>query len=75
MSKAAASMPSTHIQERSLAICEMSEETPIEIDGLWALSFGTDKFANGKTNQLFFTAGPSFPPDTTEYADGLFGGR
>jgi len=46
---------------------------PIEIEGLWALSFGTDKLANGKTNQLFFTAGPSFLPNTAEYADGLFG--
>jgi uncharacterized protein (TIGR03118 family) len=40
---------------------------PIEIDGLWALAFGTDKHANGDTNELFFTAGPA------GYADGLFG--
>jgi hypothetical protein len=46
---------------------------PIEIDGLWALSFGSDGLANGKINQLFFTAGPSFLPNTAEYADGLFG--
>jgi hypothetical protein len=46
---------------------------PIEIDGLWALAFGTDKYANGDTNQLFFTAGPTFPPNLGEYADGLFG--
>ena len=46
---------------------------PIEIEGLWALAFGTDKHANGKTNELFFTAGPAFPPHTAEYSDGLFG--
>jgi uncharacterized protein (TIGR03118 family) len=46
---------------------------PIEINGLWALVFGTDKQANGKRNELFFTAGPAFPPKTQEYADGLFG--
>jgi hypothetical protein len=46
---------------------------PIEIQGLWALAFGIDKHANGKPNQLFFTAGPAFPPNTAEYADGLFG--
>jgi uncharacterized protein (TIGR03118 family) len=45
----------------------------IEIGGLWALAFGTDKHANGKTNQLFFTAGPTFSPHTAEYSDGLFG--
>jgi uncharacterized protein (TIGR03118 family) len=35
---------------------------PIEIDGLWALQFGhgtTASSANGLTNTLFFTAGPS----------------
>jgi uncharacterized protein (TIGR03118 family) len=41
--------------------------------GLWGLAFGTDAQVNGKPNQLFFTAGPSFPPHTGEYADGLFG--
>lgn len=46
---------------------------PLEIEGLWALAFGTDKHANGKPNQLFFTAGPFFPPKTMEYDDGLFG--
>ena len=29
-------------------------------DGLWALAFGTDPSANGRKNQLFFTAGPLF---------------
>ena len=45
----------------------------IEIGGLWALAFGTDKHANGKTNELFFTAGPTFSPHIAEYSDGLFG--
>lgn len=40
---------------------------PIEIPGLWALSFGGGTAANGKTNELFFTAGP----DT--YYGGVFG--
>lgn len=40
---------------------------PIEIPELWALSFGGGTPANGKTNELFFTAGP----DT--YYGGLFG--
>ena len=31
----------------------------IAIDGLWALVFGAGSAANGKTNQLFFTAGPA----------------
>jgi uncharacterized protein (TIGR03118 family) len=46
---------------------------PIEIGGLWALAFGTDKNANGATNELFFTAGPTFPPNTEFESDGLFG--
>jgi len=46
---------------------------PIEIGGLWALAFGTDKNANGATNELFFTAGPTFPPNTEIESDGLFG--
>jgi len=39
----------------------------ITIDGLWALTFGGSSTADGQTNQLFFSAGPS------GYADGLFG--
>lgn len=39
----------------------------IAIDELWALAFGAGNPANGKRNELFFTAGPNF------YADGLFG--
>jgi uncharacterized protein (TIGR03118 family) len=40
---------------------------PIEIDQLWAIQFGQGAAANGPTNQLFFTAGPS------NYVNGLFG--
>jgi uncharacterized protein (TIGR03118 family) len=39
----------------------------ISISGLWGLEFGGGSSSNGKTNQLFFTAG------TNGYADGLFG--
>src|SRR5712664_1090883 len=35
-----------------------ADGTPIEIDGLWALAFGSGSLANGPTNTLFFTAGP-----------------
>ena len=38
---------------------------PIEIEGLWALAFGTDKHANGKPNELVFTAGGFFHPILT----------
>jgi hypothetical protein len=34
-----------------------ADHKPIEIDGLWALSFGNGAAA-GPTNVLFFTAGP-----------------
>ncbi len=40
--------------------------TPITIDGLWALGFGNDANA-GQHNELFFTAG------INDEADGLFG--
>jgi len=41
----------------------------ISIPGLWGLTFGSGgaKDVNGRTNQLFFSAGPN------GYADGLFG--
>jgi uncharacterized protein (TIGR03118 family) len=32
---------------------------PIEIDGLWALQFGSGPAANGSIKTLFFTAGPA----------------
>jgi uncharacterized protein (TIGR03118 family) len=40
---------------------------PIEIDNVWAIQFGQDIGADGKHNQLFFTAGPN------GYGNGLFG--
>lgn len=39
----------------------------ISIDGLWGLAFGAGSPQNGKTNDLFFTAGPVF------YSRGLLG--
>jgi prepilin-type processing-associated H-X9-DG protein len=43
---------------------------PIAIRGLWDLEFGDGTPHGGKTNQLFFDAGPNHPNDST---DGLFG--
>jgi hypothetical protein len=43
---------------------------PIAIRGLWDLEFGDGTPDSGKTNQLFFDAGPNHPGDAT---DGLFG--
>jgi len=43
-----------------------TDGTPIQIDGLWALSFGNGAAA-GPTNRLFFTAGPDGE------SNGLFG--
>ena len=44
--------------------------TPIAITGLWDLEFGDGTSHGGKTNQLFFDAGPN-APGVTGY--GLFG--
>jgi uncharacterized protein (TIGR03118 family) len=44
--------------------------TPIAIKGLWDLEFGDGTPDSGKTNQLFFDAGPNHPGDS---AGGLFG--
>jgi uncharacterized protein (TIGR03118 family) len=41
---------------------------PIVIPQLWGIEFGGGTAANGKTNQLFFTAGPN------NGIDGIFGG-
>jgi uncharacterized protein (TIGR03118 family) len=43
---------------------------PIAIKGLWDLEFGDGTPDSGKTNQLFFDAGPNHPGDS---AGGLFG--
>jgi uncharacterized protein (TIGR03118 family) len=44
--------------------------TPIAIKGLWDMEFGDGTPASGKTNQLFFDAGPNHPGDDS---GGLFG--
>jgi uncharacterized protein (TIGR03118 family) len=44
-----------------------SAKKPITIDQLWGIEFGGGTASNGKTNQLFFTAGPN------NNVDGLFG--
>jgi uncharacterized protein (TIGR03118 family) len=44
-----------------------SKGKSIKIDQLWAIEFGGGSSANGKTNALYFTAGPN------NSADGLFG--
>jgi uncharacterized protein (TIGR03118 family) len=56
-----------------LGVLNKRNGQPIEIGGLWALAFGTDEDANGATNELFFTAGPTYPPNTAPESDGLFG--
>jgi uncharacterized protein (TIGR03118 family) len=43
---------------------------PIAIKGLWDLEFGDGTPDSGKTNQLFFDAGPNHPGDS---GGGLFG--
>jgi|SRR5580704_4218588 uncharacterized protein (TIGR03118 family) len=43
-----------------------SKGNPLTINGLWGIEFGGGTPANGKTNQLFYTAGPND-------ADGSFG--
>ncbi|HKU28351.1 MAG TPA: TIGR03118 family protein [Candidatus Sulfotelmatobacter sp.] len=40
---------------------------PVVIEGLWALSFGSDAGRSGLATELFFTAGPN------DESDGLFG--
>jgi uncharacterized protein (TIGR03118 family) len=44
-----------------------SAHKPITIDQLWGIEFGGGTANNGKTNQLYFTAGPN------NNVDGLFG--
>ena len=44
-----------------------SKGKPIKIDQLWGIEFGGGSSSNGKTNSLYFTAGPN------SSADGLFG--
>jgi uncharacterized protein (TIGR03118 family) len=44
-----------------------SAKKPIKIDQLWGIEFGGGSTINGKTNQLYFTAGPN------KDVNGLFG--
>jgi uncharacterized protein (TIGR03118 family) len=44
-----------------------SKGKALEIDQLWGIEFGGGSSSNGKTNSLYFTAGPN------NSADGLFG--
>ena len=46
---------------------ETASKKPIQINQLWGIEFGGGSANNGKTNQLFFTAGPG------NNVDGLFG--
>jgi uncharacterized protein (TIGR03118 family) len=59
--------PTTHAY---LGLLRQPDGTPIAIKGLWDLEFGDGTPKGGKTNQLFFDAGPNRPGDST---GGLFG--
>jgi uncharacterized protein (TIGR03118 family) len=59
--------PNTH---QWLGQLSQPNGTPIAIKGLWDLEFGDGTPTSGKTNQLFFDAGPYHPGDAT---GGLFG--
>jgi uncharacterized protein (TIGR03118 family) len=49
---------------------EQPDGDPISITGLWALEFGDGTAHGGKTNELFFDAGPNAPDVSI---NGLFG--
>ena len=49
---------------------DQPDGTPIAITGLWNLEFGDGTPQGGKTNQLFFAAGPNAPDVSI---NGLFG--
>jgi uncharacterized protein (TIGR03118 family) len=49
---------------------DQPDGTPIAIKGLWDMEFGDGTPDSGKTNQLFFDAGPNHPGDST---GGTFG--
>jgi uncharacterized protein (TIGR03118 family) len=59
--------PNSH---QYLGQLDQPDGTPIAIKGLWDLEFGDGTPDSGKTNQLYFDAGPNHPGDAT---DGLFG--
>jgi uncharacterized protein (TIGR03118 family) len=41
----------------AVGVIKGTDHRPITIDGLWGIGFGNG-FASGKTNTLFFAAGP-----------------
>jgi hypothetical protein len=53
-----------------LGMLRQPDGTPIAITGLWDLEFGDGTPEGGKTNQLFFDAGPNAPGVSI---NGLFG--
>ncbi len=59
--------PNTH---KWLGQLTQPNGTPIAIKGLWDLDFGDGTPRGGKSNQLFFDAGPNHPGDSS---GGLFG--
>jgi uncharacterized protein (TIGR03118 family) len=59
--------PNTHAY---LGQLRQPDGAPIAITGLWDMDFGEGTPDSGKTNQLFFDAGPNHPGDST---GGLFG--
>ena len=59
--------PNTH---QYLGQLSQPDGTPIAIKGLWDLEFGDGTPHGGKTNWLYFDAGPNHPNDGT---GGLFG--
>jgi uncharacterized protein (TIGR03118 family) len=59
--------PNTH---QWLGQLRQPNGAPIAIEGLWDLEFGDGVPDSGKTNQLFFDAGPDHPGD---FEGGLFG--
>jgi uncharacterized protein (TIGR03118 family) len=59
--------PNTHAY---LGQLKQADGTAIAIQGLWDLEFGDGTPHGGKTNWLYFDAGPNHPGD---YTDGTFG--
>jgi uncharacterized protein (TIGR03118 family) len=47
---------------RSVGQLALADETPVTIDGLWALQFGKGATSNGPATTVFFTAGPDSGP-------------
>jgi uncharacterized protein (TIGR03118 family) len=54
-------------QYRRAGLLHSADGPPLQIEGLWALSFGKGTANNGNTDSLYFTAGPN------DEQGGLFG--